>query len=73
MGRKESSLSAVHIRGNLNQVVDYLSRIPIRQGEWELHLEVFMRVTQAFGVPQILIFHHIEPEGESVLLELQRD
>ncbi|CAJ0967008.1 unnamed protein product [Ranitomeya imitator] len=50
------SLSAVHIRGELNAEADYLSCHSLRQGEWVLNRRVFNQIVDLWGLPVIDLF-----------------
>lgn len=50
------SLSAVYLKGELNQVADFLSRRKLKEGDWVLNQEVFKMITQRWGVPQVDLF-----------------
>lgn len=50
------SLSAVHLKGELNQVDSSLSRRRLREGDWRLNQEVIKTITQRWGVPQVDLF-----------------
>ncbi|XP_077346335.1 uncharacterized protein LOC143989955 [Lithobates pipiens] len=48
------SLSAVHLKGDLNRLADFLSRNPIR--EWSLNPEVFSMIAGKWGLPEVDLF-----------------
>lgn len=50
------SLSAVFLRGKLNQQADFLSRQTLHQGEWSLNKVIFRKVSELWGVPEIDLF-----------------
>lgn len=43
------SISAVHLRGDLNFVADFLSRMQVEPLEWELNTQVFYPVDRLMG------------------------
>lgn len=50
------SLSAVHLKGIDNIAADFLSRITLQKGEWSLNPDIFAKITEKFGLPQIDLF-----------------
>ncbi|CAJ0955193.1 unnamed protein product [Ranitomeya imitator] len=50
------SLTALHIKGNLNTMADYLSRNELRQGDWSLKPAVFNQIVRLWGCPEIDLF-----------------
>ena len=51
-----ASLSAVHLKGNLNNLADFLSRQRVLESEWSLNQEVFQEIVDRWGTPQIDLF-----------------
>ncbi|XP_068098726.1 uncharacterized protein [Hyperolius riggenbachi] len=51
-----ASLKAVHLRGMLNQVADFLSRSELNQDSWSLNQEVFLEIVSDWGMPTIDLF-----------------
>ncbi|XP_071989492.1 uncharacterized protein [Engystomops pustulosus] len=49
-------ISATHLRGTLNREADYLSRREVSPNEWGINQEVFLQLTDLWGVPQIDLF-----------------
>ncbi|XP_072002545.1 uncharacterized protein [Engystomops pustulosus] len=50
------SLSATHLKGEMNQIADYLSRQTIDHNEWCLNEKIFSSLTQKWGQPVTDLF-----------------
>lgn len=50
------SLSAVHLRGTMNTVADYLSRHRVSQEEWSLDFTAFRQITDLWGWLEVDLF-----------------
>lgn len=51
-----ASLTAVHLKGTLNSLADFLSRQQVKQDEWSLNQEVFEQVVKTWGIPEVDLF-----------------
>ena len=49
-------LSAAHLPGRLHVTADYESRVSNIDPEWQLNPDVFQRICDRFGVPEIDLF-----------------
>ncbi|XP_068102805.1 uncharacterized protein [Hyperolius riggenbachi] len=54
--RSLKSIKAVHLKGTLNCLADYLSRCSLSQDEWSLNDRVFHQLTEHWIVPQVDLF-----------------
>ncbi|XP_073408631.1 uncharacterized protein [Dendrobates tinctorius] len=50
------SLTALHIKGKENITADFLSRNPLKQGEWSLNTSIFDLIVQKWGQPEVDLF-----------------
>lgn len=50
------SLSAVHLKVELNQVAGFLSQKRLKEGDWRLNQEVMKMITWKWRVPQVDLF-----------------
>ncbi|XP_013930876.1 PREDICTED: uncharacterized protein LOC106556402 [Thamnophis sirtalis] len=53
---EELSIQAEHISGTTNIQADWLSRATVDHSEWRLHPQLFQRIVQRFGCPQVDLF-----------------
>lgn len=67
------SLSAVHLKGTLNRVADFLSRNQILEAEWQLNPEVFQLIVQKWGRPRVDLFATQENSQMSRFFSLNRN
>lgn len=51
-----ASLTAVHLKGTLNSLADFLSRQQVKQDEWSLNQEVLEQVVKTWGIPEVDLF-----------------
>ncbi|KAM9324773.1 LOW QUALITY PROTEIN: uncharacterized protein PAF06_000862 [Gastrophryne carolinensis] len=50
------SLTAIHLKGTLNQVADFLSRSQMKESDWSLDPDVFKTICVQRGVPEVDLF-----------------
>ncbi|XP_069600694.1 uncharacterized protein [Ranitomeya imitator] len=50
------SISALHIKGEINVQADFLSRTEVHPGEWSLNPEVFQILVKRWGQPEVDLF-----------------
>ena len=67
------SISAVHLKGDLNRVADFLSRRQVKEGDWALKQEVFNQITQKWGTPQVDLFASKENRKVKLFFSLKRE
>lgn len=51
-----NSLSALHLKGGLNVLSDFLSRHWVKQDEWVLNQEVYLDLVVRWGTPEVDLF-----------------
>lgn len=51
-----ASLTAVHLKGELNKIADFISRERVLESEWSLNPHIFQRITGRWETPQIDLF-----------------
>lgn len=75
MGGKKHllSLSAVHLKGTINKVADFLSRQKVQEAEWSLNSEVFALITRTWGHPQVDLFASRQNTQLPQFFSLHRD
>lgn len=55
-----ASISAIHLKGELNNTADFLSRQQVSNQEWSLHPEVFDYIAAYWGKPVVDLFANKE-------------
>lgn len=69
-----ASLSAVHLgKGMQTLLVDFLSRKGVTKSEWVLNQEVFLMITEAWGLPQMDLFTSQENAKTPAFFSLHKE
>lgn len=66
------SLSAVHLKGELKQVADFLSRMKLRESDWVLSQVTYRMIIQKWGVPCVDLFTSRENAKTPLFFSLNR-
>lgn len=67
-----ASLSAFHLKGTENTLADLLNRREVRELEWSLNQEIFQKIPESWGLPQVDLFANQINAKTSAFFSLQR-